>query len=280
MALSLRPERLSSSLRLLLWAVFLVSVLLPAQAQFKVLKAFPESAIEGANPVGRGAVIGNQYFGTTKRGGIHGKGVLYRINLDGTGFAKIKDFTTQEGSPARGEWETSSSLLTEGDSLYGVLNDGEHWGGLLYSIDATGQNFRVLFKFNENLGWDPEAQENIYTSQGSRPALHFIDGNTIYGTCEWATSGHGTIFKINSDGSGFQELVVFQGGADGSSPAQLVADGNVIYGLTESGGIAGKGTIFKINKDGSGFSLIRAMSGEVSLRSISLLNDKLSLVSG
>ncbi len=254
------PTRKSPSRLFLLAAVFLAAVILPAQAQFKVLKAFPESALDGANPVGRGAIIGNQYFGTTKLGGIHGKGVLYRINLDGTGFAKLKDFTVGEGGQ-----EESTSLLASGDFLFGVLQNGEH-GDKLYSIDSTGENFRILFKFSESLGYDPR--------------LHFIDGTTIYGTCYNANSpSQGTVFKINADGSGFHELVVFQGGADGAYPAQIVDGGNVIYGITAYGGIPDKGTIFKVNKDGTGYQQIHYMRGDASLVSLALLNGKLFVCS-
>jgi hypothetical protein len=274
------PARKHSALHLRLAAILLALAILPAQAQFQVLKAFPESAFDGANPVGRGAIIGNQYFGTTKLGGLHGKGVLYRINLDGFGFAKLKDFTTADGSPAGSPWENSTTLLAFGNVLYGVSHDGENWGGILYSIDASGGNFQELFKFGEYLEWDSQTQKTLYSSQGYRPFLHFMDGNTIYGSCEWGTdSGKGSIFKINTDGSGFQELHVFRGGADGERPVQIVDGGNVIYGITSQGGIANKGTIFRINKDGSGYSLIRTMAGDVYLKSLAFWNGKLYVCS-
>ena len=80
-------------------AAFAITAFLPAiaNAQLKVLTTFPESALQGAKPDGGGVVVGNQYFGTTNIGGVNGNGVLFRVNLDETGFTKLKDFTTSEG---------------------------------------------------------------------------------------------------------------------------------------------------------------------------------------
>ena len=253
-----------------------------ANAQLKVLTTFPESALQGAKPVDDGVVIGNQYFGTTNIGGVNGKGVLFRVNLDGTGFTKLKDFTTSEGQPGYQSYSSRGKLIAAGGQLYGTVADGsDNWGGVLYRIDSSGNGFTKIFEFNKYLYYS--GSDSVYTSRGYSPSLKFIDGATIYGICKGGGngSGSGTLFKINIDGTGFQEIYDFQGGADGSYPADIIDGGTVIYGITGSGGIANKGTIFKINKDGTGYQQLRyMMESDVELSSIGISGSKLYISSG
>lgn len=214
--------RLKSQVPILALTAFIVLAPQSALAQIKVLKTFPQSALEGANPKGGGVVIGNQYFGTTQVGGTNGKGVLYRVNLDGTGFTKLKEFSSNEGQPNYDNWANPNGLLTAGGQIYGTLGGASNnWEGSIYRVDATGSNFAELYNFRGN------------TSAGYRPNIAFVDGNTLYGFCYYGGDAwEGTLFKINTDGSGFQKLYDFQSGADGQNPIDIVDGGSVIYGIT------------------------------------------------
>jgi uncharacterized repeat protein (TIGR03803 family) len=78
------------------------------------------------------------------------------------------------------------------------------------------------------------------------------------------SGGHGTIFRVNTDGSGFTNLHSFTAGSgsypnltnsDGATPYGLIIlSGNSLYGAAGYGGTSGRGTVFKINIDGSGFT--------------------------
>ena len=121
-------------------------------------------------------------------------------------------------------------------------------------------------------------------STGVKPASALVMGNdgfTLFGT---ATIGGGTngeagnIFKIHADGSGFQVLHLFTGGAsDGAlgdyssltSPKYrssgyvgglLLAQDGSLYGVTYYGGTNNCGTIYKIRQDGGGFQIIHNFS--------------------
>src|SRR6185369_13345888 len=61
----------------------------------------------------------------------------------------------------------------------------------------------------------------------------------------------GTIYKLNTNGSGFTTLYSFPSppATDVIGPSGLVLVGNSLYGTTEH-------TIFKINTDGSGFATL------------------------
>ncbi|MBI5395101.1 MAG: PEP-CTERM sorting domain-containing protein [Verrucomicrobia bacterium] len=73
----------------------------------------------------------------------------------------------------------------------------------------------------------------------------------------------GTVFQINTDGSGFGLLHEFAGGgSDGSSPfGSLMLDGPVFYGMTQYGGDSDGGTLFQINTNGTGFQLLHEFAG-------------------
>ena len=50
-----------------------------------------------------------------------------------------------------------------------------------------------------------------------------LSGNTLYGTARGGSSGNGTVFAVNTDGTGFTTCVVFQHrrqrfNSDGANP--------------------------------------------------------------
>ena len=76
-----------------------------------------------------------------------------------------------------------------------------------------------------------------------------LSGNTLYGTT-WlgGSSGHGTVFAMNTDGTGFTTLHNFTGGQDGANPqAALILSDNTLYGMARYGGIHGDGTVLSIS---------------------------------
>jgi len=69
------------------------------------------------------------------------------------------------------------------------------------------------------------------------------------------SSGYGTVFKVNVDGTGFTNLYNFTGGSDGAFPlADLILSGNKLYGTASGGSSSGNGAVFALDTDGSGFT--------------------------
>jgi uncharacterized repeat protein (TIGR03803 family) len=88
-----------------------------------------------------------------------------------------------------------------------------------------------------------------------------MEGDTLYGTAaSGGSSGSGTVFKLNTDGTGFTNLYNFTGGSDGANPfSTLVLSNNRLYGTANTGGNgspshAASGTVFAVNSDGTGFT--------------------------
>lgn len=90
-----------------------------------------------------------------------------------------------------------------------------------------------------------------------------LSGNTLYGTTvNGGTYGYGTVFKVNTDGTGFSVLKSFANSPDGSNPyGQLILLGNTLYGTTELGGSSNDGTVYQINTDGNGYQILKHFQG-------------------
>ena len=131
--------------------------------------------------------------------------------------------------------------------------------GLMLAGRVTAQTFTTLHSFTKLSGSSP------YTnSDGATPYAGLIlSGNTLYGTAFYGgSSGRGTVFAVNTDGTGFANLHSFTGGSGGAYPyAGLILSGNTLYGTTSSGG-----GVFAINTDGTGFTNLHsfAATGDLS----------------
>ena len=89
-----------------------------------------------------------------------------------------------------------------------------------------------------------------------------LSSNTLYGTtASGGTIGNGTIFKINTDGTGYG---ILRSLTNSPSPAGgMVVIGNTLYGTTFTGGAANNGSVFKMNTGGSDFVELHSFSATV-----------------
>src|SRR6266581_4271367 len=95
-------------------------------------------------------------------------------------------------------------------SLIAVLN-------LLPAGRVTAQTFTTLYSFTAS----STNSSGVYTnSDGAGPVAGLITnstGDTLYGTTSGGgTSGNGTVFAVNTDGSGFTNLHSFNYFSDGA----------------------------------------------------------------
>jgi uncharacterized repeat protein (TIGR03803 family) len=101
----------------------------------------------------------------------------------------------------------------------------------------------------------------VYTnSDGAQPQAGLVlSGSALYGmTPEGGPPGMGTVFKVNTNGSGYTLLKVFSAwhptspypytNSDGGQPqGGLVLSGSSLYGTTAYAGTGGGGTVFKLD---------------------------------
>ena len=148
------------------------------------------------------------------------------------------------------------SLTLSGSTLYGMTSyGGDTWdGGTVFSIATDGTGFSLLHEF---AGGDDDGRY----PEGSLT----LSGSTLYGmTYGGGDSFAGTVFSIETDGTGFSLLHEFAGGGGvygGSPEGSLTLSGSTLYGMTSYGGTSDEGTVFSIGTDGTGFSLLHEFVG-------------------
>ena len=206
---------------------------------FLNLKVFASASPDGSDLYGGATLSGKTLFGTAVQGGIinaydsFGCGTVFRINTDGSGFKVLHAFTGDEGMHPDG------GVVVSGDTLYGTTDwlgyANEPNDGTVFSVNSDGSNFQILKRFTNAV------------SDGRAPDYLVLSGTTLYGVT-WAGGafGCGTVFRINTDGSGFNVLKHFTG-SDGWAPnGHMLLCGNTLYGTAVGGGIGNSGVVFAL----------------------------------
>jgi len=129
-------------------------------------------------------------------------------------------------------------LVLSNNILYGTAAAGGSWGaGTVFAVNTDGTGFSVLHSFTGG-------------SDGNRPDGGLIlSGNTLYSAAyAGGSSGLGTVFAVNTDGTGFTNLYDFTGGSDGANPVGgLIISSNTLHGTARYGGTSGNGTVFSLS---------------------------------
>ncbi|HEY0549106.1 MAG TPA: choice-of-anchor tandem repeat GloVer-containing protein [Verrucomicrobiae bacterium] len=207
---------------------------------------------DGANPVAGMLLVGDTLYGTTSYGGHRGRGTLFGITTNGTGFTNLHSFAggaSDGGNP-------SSGLLLDGKTFYSTTPVGGVAGqGVVFAINTNGAGFTILHHF---LGG---ADDGAQPSGGLA-----LSGSMLFGaTYSGGSADKGTVFRIQNDGTGYTNLHAFQDtttnfpamNSGGAGPqGELVISGNTLFGMAGSGGTFGYGVEFAMNLDGSGFHVL------------------------
>jgi uncharacterized repeat protein (TIGR03803 family) len=206
-----------------------------------------------SGPLAEGA--DGKFYGTASAGGVNGRGTVFRINFDGTGFQVIHTFAATTTDAATSLIKNAdgatpvAGLIDGGDGfLYGVASDAGTKGyGTIFAISPDGTTFTNLHDFDSTGGARPIAELALFSDgklYGSTAA-----GGT--GTGDVAAN-FGTLFSIARDGTGFTKLYSLDGSTTGSGAASqlLQLSSTVFVGAASSGGSCGSGTIFRYDSAG------------------------------
>jgi MYXO-CTERM domain-containing protein len=215
---------------------------------------------DGAYPVGR-LVQGADglFYGTASLGGANGRGTVFRLAFDGSGFQVIHTFSptileTATGLSKNEEGAIPIAGLTDGQDgfFYGVTTVGGSGGvGTVFATSPDGATFKVLQNFALNNGSRPEA-ELLLGSDGKLYGTTVAGGESAAG----AATSFGTIFSINrysGDGAdvGYQRLYSFDT-QHGSGPMSNLVElsPTVFVGLAGGTGRCGYGTLYRYSATG------------------------------
>jgi uncharacterized repeat protein (TIGR03803 family) len=211
---------------------------------------FNSTNSEGVHPYAGLVLSGNTLYGTCYQGGNSHRGTVFAVNTDGTGFTNLHSLISGEGE------DPAAGLILAGNTLYGTaVGFGTLGLGTVFALNTNGSSFTNLHVFTNTSG--PLSTN----TDGATPFAGLIlSGNTLYGTTsEGGGSGYGTVFAVNTDGTGFTNLHWFTNGSDGANPnAGLTLSGNTLYGTAYAGGSLGNGTVFAVNTDGTGFTTLHS----------------------
>jgi uncharacterized repeat protein (TIGR03803 family) len=185
----------------------------------------------------------------------------FAMRLSAQTFTTLHSFA---GFPGNDAGNPAAGLILSGNTLYGTaayFGSQPSSGGTVFAVNTDGTGFTNLYTFSDFYGLGP---------YGRQPnAKLVLSGTTLYGTTDGGgylpdvySVGQGTVFAINTDGTGFTNLYFFGEPNDGANPhAGLTLSGNTLYGTTYGGGYSNSGTIFAINIDGTSYTNLYSFTG-------------------
>ena len=177
-------------------------------------------------------------YGTTFNDGALGRGSVFRLNKDGTGFQPLHSF---QDNNSDGGFPYGTVHEASDGGLYGTTSEGGPDDyGTLYKVNRDGASYMVLRYFTAT------------NHEGYLPVAPPVEGpgGALYGTTYFGgASDEGTIYQVGKDGSGFAFLYEFRNdGLDGWEPNAPMIRGSdgALYGTTFFGSGQVFASVFRI----------------------------------
>ena len=204
-----------------------------------------EFGLDGAN--GLLEASDGRLYGVTAQGGSSDLGTVFSMNMDGSGYQLLHQF-----SGTNGEGTAPIAGLVEGKdhALYGSTStDPINYAGAIFKISMDGSEFQVLHTFGGSLNNDGASPQGSLV-QDTNGVLYGVTG---YGG---ANCG-GTVFSVTTNG--VLTILRHLTYSEGANPVALTAasDG-AFYVTAQNGSTNNAGAILKINTDGTDFTVLHA----------------------
>jgi uncharacterized repeat protein (TIGR03803 family) len=227
---------------------------------YTVLHEFGVVPDDGYSAHGGPVSDGVKLYGLTFDGGTDDGGVIYSMNLDGSGYAILHSFDLDD--------DPTPGLALANGVLYGTTEQGGADDmGMIYSIKTDGSDFIALYSFPAG-PWG-----NLY------PSPVIASGDTLYGQLMHdpsiippprdpaipGPSDWGVVYSITTAGTGFTVLTNFVGSPDdGEDPVgKLLLEDGALYGATMYGGTyyVDAGTLYSLPVAGGAHAILHNFSG-------------------
>jgi uncharacterized repeat protein (TIGR03803 family) len=236
-------KRIRSSLAILvIFAVLAANGIIKghaAPASYALLHSFALNG-DGRTPQA-GLMQGSDGFlyGTTRYGGNHQNGAVFKLSPDGTGYSIIHSFTGDDGNCPFTTLLQGSDGTLYGSTAYGGSSAGvpDSGSGTVFKLGPDGTAYSVIHDFNGGGAEGRAASALVLGREGM-----------LYITTETSPDSGGSVFRLNPDGTDWLVLHEFSpANGDGGVPAGLMqgCDG-ALYGTTALGGDHDLGTVFRM----------------------------------
>lgn len=189
---------------------------------------------DGGNP--RAALLldgAGRFYGTTKTGGVASRGVVFRVNGDGTGYQLFHHF----GYVAFDGRHPEGALIRGSDGLlYGATGSGgSSNNGTVFRINPDGSGYALVRHFGN-------------TADGAGPLSALLEGTDgyLYAGTLYAP----VIFKLSKDGTEYEVVHRFDLGESVWGDLIQGSDG-ALYGMTRSV------VVFKYRLDTRSYHVLR-----------------------
>ena len=194
----------------------------------------------GNKSAGKLILSNNKLWGMAWSGGVNNYGIIFTIELDGTGFRIVHSFDKTNGRQPYGNNLAEYNGTLFGMTTYGGTNDK----GTIFTINNDGTGFSKVHDFDGSNG------ENPYGSL-------VVSNGKLWGvTSSGGTSNRGLIFNMDTSGTGFNVVLNLAREPYGD----LYEYGGKLYGTTMEGGTSGRGTVYRIDPDGTNFTTLHSFS--------------------
>lgn len=184
-----------------------------------------------------------QLWGTTRKGGATGGGVIFKTNADASSYYETKK---QWALNTPGAFPQASLIQASDGRIYGVTPSGGAYGdGVLFAASPSGF-YQVMWHFWENY-------------EGGRPLGGLVEAanGKIYGlTSRGGPNYNGTLFEYDPVSQLLSHkihLTALTGSM--SFGSMLAASNGKLYGTCRDGGSAGYGVLFEYDPTSNVFAV-------------------------
>ena len=182
--------------------------------------------------------------------GTNSAGLLFGVNIDGSGYTILHEFTGLDGYGFTGLLQHSANGSFFGVTQYGGPGyTGASFGhGVIFSVREDG-TYTLLHSFPGGAG-------------GNLPSDLLIDasgnlfGSAVEGGSCDVSSGCGVVFKFVPSTGAYTVIHTFNDATDGRGPMLgAIGPDGTLYGATMLGGQNNHGTLFSLTPNASGYTM-------------------------
>ncbi len=207
---------------------------------YAVVHTFPSTEAFPLMPVGLVRGADQRLYGLTDKNGTGGRGALFRLNPDGTGFLVLRDL----GAGAAADQAATPKAICAGmdGAIYGVVRQQGNGGAGVFRYRPSDGSFLWLHTFT--------------SSAADSGAILVGSDGMIYVAIDTASVKTEQLCRMDMDGVSFAVLRMLTSSTTSFTGTAALTEGpdGLLYGVTTRNGSSTVPLLFRITRDGSTFT--------------------------